>query len=107
MTEEGVEVNSAESGLLLGDRRGATGLVVGDHEPAVGVSLQPVDDATHGDSADLRLQHQLQADRLDPSRILDREISVEHDLGVLGEALGGIVVQSQLLPLLVGVHFRQ
>jgi hypothetical protein len=66
LAQVGVEVDAAEPPLLVVDGRGSAGLVVGDDELAVGVLLQPVDDAPHEQAADLHLQLELEPDGTGP-----------------------------------------
>ena len=63
LAEERVEVDAAEPALLVALGRRPARLVVGDDELAVGVELEPVDDAAQAQVADARLEHELEADR--------------------------------------------
>ena len=63
------------------------GLVVGDDQLAVGVELEPVDDAAEADAVDLGLEPQLEADGLDRGGVFEPEV-VAHEVGRLGEEGG-------------------
>ena len=58
-------MHAGQAPLLVVARRGAAGLVVGDDEPAVGVELEPVDDAAQAEVADLCLEAELETDLAD------------------------------------------
>ena len=82
LAQVGVEVDAPEPALLVLDRRRAAGLVVGDDELALGVLLQPVDDAPHQQPADLGLQLELQPDGPDRGRVLQLQVGVDQHVGV-------------------------
>ena len=82
LAQEGVEVDAAQAPLLVARRRRPAGLVVGDDELAVGVQLEPVDDAAQVQAADLDLEPQLEADGVDRGRVLQVEVLLDQRLGV-------------------------
>ena len=84
LAQQGVEVHAVESPLLVALDGRLAGLVVGDHELAVGVELEAVDDAPQRDPADRGLQPQLEADRVDTGGVLQLEVAAQQGLG-LGE----------------------
>jgi hypothetical protein len=80
--------------LVLG-RRGRPRLVVGHHQLAVGVELEPVDDASQADAVDLGLDPQLEPDGPHGRGVLEAEV-VADQIGRLGVEPGrGLVVEPE------------
>src|SRR5581483_7944243 len=74
LAQQRVQMHPVEPAPLVALRRRLAGLVVGDHEPAVAVELEPVDDAAHPGGADLRVEHELDPDRRHRRRVLQAEV---------------------------------
>ena len=93
LAQPGVELHAAEAAELLLLGRNPARLVVGDHELAVGVELEPVDDAPQPKVAERCLEHELQPDGVERRRVLDGEIAVEHGGRIGKEGLGRLRVE--------------
>ena len=85
LAQEGVEVDAAELALLVVLAGHLAGLVVGDDQAAVGVELEPVDDAAEAEVADRGLELELDADGRDGGRVLELEVAADELLGVVEE----------------------
>lgn len=70
-----------------------TGLVVGDHEPAVLVELESVDDAPEPKSVEVDLDLELDADRVHRGGVLQAEVAPHELLGVVEEGGLGLGVE--------------
>src|SRR3546814_18538099 len=88
LAEERVEGHAGQPLLLLALAGGPARLVVGDHQLAISVELEAVDDAAQADTADLGLELQLDADRRDGGGVLEVEVLADQPLGVGKE--GGV-----------------
>lgn len=82
-------------GVLVPLRRGAAGLVVGDDQLAIGIELQPVDDAAQPQVADAGLEHQFDADGMDLARILELEVSPHQGAGLVEEGGLGFGIEAE------------
>ena len=94
LAQQRVHVHAGQALRLPELRRHRAGLVVGDHELAVLVELEAVDDAAQPGAAEVGFELQLQADRADGARVLQLEVLADQRLGV------GV----ELRPFLVGEH---
>ena len=83
LAQQRVDVDTGHALLLPALARLAAGLVVGDHELAVGVELEAVDDPADDDAVGGLGGHaQLDAEHRDRARVLDLEVAPEQHLGV-------------------------
>ncbi len=88
-------MHPVQPGLLELGRRRPAGLVVDDHQLAVLVDVEPVDDAAQHHVADLCLEPQLHTHGADCVGVLDAEVVLEEHLGVGSELPGLVDVEGQ------------
>ena len=91
LAQQRVDVDAGEALGLPELRRHRAGLVVGDHELAVLVELEPVDDAAQPGAAEVGLELELEADGVHRARVLELEVLAHQRLGV-GVELGPLLV---------------
>ncbi len=94
LAQERVHVHAGQALGLPQLRRHRAGLVVGDHELAVLVELEPVDDAAQARAAEVGFELQLEADGADRAGILELEVLADQRFGV------GV----EVCPFLLGEH---
>jgi hypothetical protein len=100
-------VHAAEPGPLLLGGGDLAGLVVGDHEAALVVELQAVDDAPQQQALDVELEVQLEADGVDPGGVLELEVPPDHGLGVVEEGVLLLVVEVESGEVGVGAQLLE
>ena len=84
-------MHAGQALLLPVDRRRPAGLVVDDDQLAVVAEVEAVDDAAQGERADVGGEAQLDADRVDPGRVLHRQVALD-ELAALGVERGELLV---------------